>query len=77
MEANNKGEYDGTCNRSACQKDLTVGRGGNWYNKLNGKYYCIQCGIRINEDNGKPYRDRVLSYCIPVTSPEDRPTMSV
>lgn len=42
-----KGEKNGNCNRTACQKPNAV-----YYNKSTQKYYCKACADRINEANG-------------------------
>lgn len=41
-----KGEFNGLCNRTACQSDLKV----VYYNKGTYKYYCKSCAIRINHE---------------------------
>lgn len=71
-----KGEFNGSCNRTCCQRTLMDTRGGNWWNKATRAYYCQGCAIRINENNNLPYRDRVLSLVIPVTDSDDRPPMN-
>ena len=41
-----KGEFQGSCNRRACQKP-----GADYYNKYTYKYYCKPCAFRINSCN--------------------------
>lgn len=46
MEANNKGEFKGSCNMTACQKpDSAV-----YFNHSTRKYYCSACAKRLNND---------------------------
>lgn len=40
-----KGEYDGSCNRQACQDP-----GATWYNHGTQKYYCWRCARDLNTD---------------------------
>lgn len=41
----NKGEYNGSCNRSDCLKS-----GATWYNHSTRKYYCASCANWLNTD---------------------------
>lgn len=41
-----KGEYMGSCNRSACLKP-----GAFWYNHSTRKYYCEECAHWLNTDD--------------------------
>lgn len=41
-----KGEYDGSCNRSACLKPHA-----RYYNHSTQKYYCATCAHMINDMN--------------------------
>jgi hypothetical protein len=43
-----KGEYQGNCNRTACQKPGAV-----WYNHSTRAYYCTACAHLINLHNHK------------------------
>lgn len=38
-----KGEYDGDCNRTACDK-----KQAKWYNHSTRAYYCGKCAMQIN-----------------------------
>jgi hypothetical protein len=38
-----KGHYNGSCNREACQK-----AGAIWYNRSTRAYYCAECAMSIN-----------------------------
>ncbi|UCV26761.1 hypothetical protein [Ferribacterium limneticum] len=40
-----KGEFGGSCNRSAC-----LAPGANWYNHSTRKYYCRACAEWLNTD---------------------------
>lgn len=46
MEKPDKGELDGSCNRTACQKP-----GAKWFNHSTRKYYCGDCADLINKAN--------------------------
>lgn len=39
-----KGEYNGVCNRKACDADRNV----IFYNRMTYKYYCPRCARAIN-----------------------------
>lgn len=43
-----KGKFGGACNREACQAYPA-----SHYNKSTRKYYCGDCAMRINRDNGE------------------------
>lgn len=45
VEPANKGEFGGSCNRSACLRP-----GANWYNHSTRKYYCESCAHWLNTD---------------------------
>lgn len=45
-EKQDKGEFKGSCNRSACQQP-----GALWYNFGTQRYYCEACARLINEAN--------------------------
>ena len=40
-----KGDYLGSCNRSACLKP-----GADWFNHSTRKYYCVSCADWLNTD---------------------------
>jgi hypothetical protein len=40
-----KGEFNGSCNRSACRTP-----GATWYNKGTYKFYCHHCAVLINRN---------------------------
>jgi hypothetical protein len=40
-----KGEMNGSCNRTACQKP-----GADWFNHSTRKYYCANCAYDLNTD---------------------------
>ncbi|CCH01934.1 hypothetical protein FAES_3928 [Fibrella aestuarina BUZ 2] len=42
----NKGQYNGTCYRSACDRHPAP-----WYNHSTGHYYCTTCAFDINQAN--------------------------
>lgn len=45
-----KGQFDGSCNRRACQVSI---KGDNWFNRWTSAYYCRRCAGRINDaDDG-------------------------
>ena len=39
-----KGEYNGLCQRFACDN-----AGAHWFNTANGRYYCSTCARTFNE----------------------------
>jgi hypothetical protein len=39
-----KGEYNGLCQRFACDNP-----GAHWFNTTNGRYYCSSCARTFNE----------------------------
>lgn len=41
-----KGDYNGSCNITACQRPNSA----TWYNHSTRKYYCPSCAIRLNTD---------------------------
>jgi len=45
-EAKNKGELNGSCNITSCQKPNSA----TWYNHGTRKYYCKSCAMRLNND---------------------------
>lgn len=44
-----KGHFDGSCNRTACQRPLA---GNNWFNRWTIAYYCQSCALKINDADG-------------------------
>lgn len=42
----NKGELNGSCNITSCQKPNSA----TWYNHSTRKYYCPSCARRLNND---------------------------
>ena len=53
MEENkpDKGEQNGFCNRTACQKP-----GAIFYNHSTQKWYCLKCARMINEMNPESFK---------------------
>lgn len=41
-----KGQYGGSCNITACQKENSA----FWFNHFNQMYYCEECANRLNND---------------------------
>jgi uncharacterized Zn ribbon protein len=41
-----KGELNGSCNITSCQKPNSA----TWYNHSTRKYYCSSCARRLNND---------------------------
>jgi hypothetical protein len=41
-----KGELNGKCNITSCQKPNSA----TWYNHSTQKYYCVSCAKRLNND---------------------------
>lgn len=62
-----KGQFDGNCNRTACQ---TLIAGANFWNTSTRAYYCGQCARDINHWSR---RDDNQIICLPVTDPVDQP----
>lgn len=56
---NQKGEYKGLCNRSACLKP-----GALYFNHSTRKYYCSQCAILINEANPESFKMYGRALCV-------------
>jgi hypothetical protein len=50
-----KGLYNGSCNRQACQKPGAV-----WINRVNRAYYCPKCANEINRWNPEGYDGHML-----------------
>lgn len=44
--AQDKGEFNGSCNITACQKPNSA----TWFNHSTQKYYCKECAHRLNTD---------------------------
>lgn len=44
--AQDKGELNGSCNITACQKPNSA----TWFNHSTQKYYCEECAYRLNND---------------------------
>ncbi len=42
-----KGDYNGTCNITACKTMLPA----TWYNHSTRLYYCTECANRLNNDS--------------------------
>lgn len=42
-----KGDFNGLCNRTACQSPIEV----EWYNHSTQKYYCTECAHLLNKVN--------------------------
>lgn len=65
-----KGHFDGSCNRRACQRPI---KGNGWFNRWTIAYYCQPCAFKINDaDDGES--DRVDGRGVPcrrVTAPVD------
>lgn len=65
-----KGQYQGSCNRTACQRP-----GATVWNVITQAYYCRQCGREINHWNtpekGGTIVHETNSYvmCVPVEHP--------
>lgn len=51
-----KGEYLGSCNRSACLRPSAI-----WYNHSTRKYYCRECAHLLNHDTFN-HRDALRMY---------------
>ncbi len=62
-----KGDFDGNCNRSACQEPI---KGNNWFNTSTRRYYCQRCAGDINLF---ALRAEGLQVCVAVTDPHDQP----
>ena len=45
-----KGDFNGSCNITACQKPNSA----TWFNHSTRKYYCKSCAMRLNSD---PYNN--------------------
>lgn len=54
-----KGEYDGDCNRTACDK-----KQAKWYNHSTRAYYCGKCAMQINTLNPEFLRDNGYMLCV-------------
>ena len=62
-----KGQFDGSCNRTACQRSI---QGLNWFNTSTRAYYCGCCADLIDEWNVRRGEPRLLIY---VEDPNDQP----
>lgn len=62
-----KGQFDGSCNRTACQVSIA---GLNWFNTSTRRYYCGRCADLIDEWNVRRGEPRLLVY---VEDPNDQP----
>lgn len=54
-----KGEKNGSCNMTACQKP-----GANYFNKSTQRYYCEACAEEINWPGGRA--DTMALYGVPL-----------
>jgi hypothetical protein len=60
-----KGLYNGSCNRTACQKS-----GATWYNHCTRAYYCKPCAHEINRWNPEGYDGHLLCELLPPPTQE-------
>lgn len=44
--AQDKGDFNGSCNITACQKPASA----TWFHHSTRKYYCKSCAMRLNND---------------------------
>lgn len=61
-----KGLYNGSCNREACQKPGAV-----WYNSVTRAHYCAPCAREINRWNPEGYNGKPLCELV---KPPETPT---
>lgn len=54
----NKGEFFGSCNRSACLEP-----GATYYNESTRKYYCAECAEKINTHNPEFFLENGRPLC--------------
>lgn len=65
MNKLDKGEKNGSCNVTACQKP-----GATFFNKSTGKYYCQDCAKEINWGGGR--LDTFKLYGVPLLCEEEK-----
>ena len=66
-----KGQFDGNCNRTACQAPLVRhGIGENWWNSSTQAYYCTSCARLLNRES---QRFEAIEICTYQTDPSSRP----
>lgn len=62
-----KGQFDGNCNRTACQASI---QGRNYWNSSTRAYYCGTCARDINYWSN---RDEGIIICTAVSTADDQP----